>query len=438
MEPIPTRAPQQGAALIKRATKDVGLDLHQASTVASVREASGRVIARSVVPTEGGALTAFLRGMRGAVHLTFEEGTQAQWLPDLLTPLVDRLVVCDRRGAPRQGNKGDQVDTDQLSELQPRRAAGRLSWEPSPRDAEGADSGLPQSGGRRDPRDAQPQGAVPGPRHRDPTSAVSSRRGGTRTRRTPQRAASWIRPSTARGSTGCIVADTGPAQWEPVGQALSPAAKPAPCSAAATRTLATTRALSTPRAVSYARGRHRANPSCGSTPPGWIDELPTAATCSTRSWKLQPSTKEETMKKMSNLFAAYVVVSMAGVQVVSAQSPLAPKPTPQHARLGYFVGKWTAEGEVKPGPMGPGGKMTSSDTCEWFDGRFSVICRSEGTTPAGPSKSLGIIGYSAEEKVYTYYGVDNTNMTMASVPRGTIQGDTWTYTDEGTMGGQKF
>jgi hypothetical protein len=27
------------------------------------------------------------------VHLTFEEGTQAQWLHELLTPLVDRVVV---------------------------------------------------------------------------------------------------------------------------------------------------------------------------------------------------------------------------------------------------------------------------------------------------------------------------------------------------------
>jgi transposase len=102
---------------MKRTTKYVGLDVHQASTVASVREASGRVIARSVLPTEGGALTEFLRGMRGTVHLTFEEGTQAQWLHDLLTPLVDRVIVCDRRGAPRQGNKGDQVDADQLSGL---------------------------------------------------------------------------------------------------------------------------------------------------------------------------------------------------------------------------------------------------------------------------------------------------------------------------------
>jgi Protein of unknown function (DUF1579) len=144
------------------------------------------------------------------------------------------------------------------------------------------------------------------------------------------------------------------------------------------------------------------------------------------------------MKRMLRMLAVSGVVSVAGVQLLAAQAPQAPKPGPEHARLGYFVGKWTAEGEMKPGPMGPGGKIKSTDTCEWFEGRFSVICRSEGTTPMGPSKSIGILGYSPEEKVYTYYGVDNTNMTMASVPRGTIQGDTWTYNDEGTMGGQKF
>ena len=88
--------------------------------------------------------------------------------------------------------------------------------------------------------------------------------------------------------------------------------------------------------------------------------------------------------------------------------------------------------------MGPGGKFTGSDTCEWFEGRFTVVCRSEGTGPTGPSKSMGILGYNSEEKVYTYYGVDNTAMTMSSVPRGTVQGDTWTYTDEGTMGGATY
>jgi len=58
----------------------------------------------------------FFRGMRGTIHVVFEEGTQAQWLHDLLAPLVDRVVVCNRRGERQQGNKGDRVDVDELSE----------------------------------------------------------------------------------------------------------------------------------------------------------------------------------------------------------------------------------------------------------------------------------------------------------------------------------
>jgi Protein of unknown function (DUF1579) len=143
------------------------------------------------------------------------------------------------------------------------------------------------------------------------------------------------------------------------------------------------------------------------------------------------------MKRTLQMLAAYVVVSVTSAHFVAAQAPPAPKPGPEHARLGYFVGKWTGTGEMKPGPMGPGGKMTTSDDCEWFEGHYSVICRSEGQSPMGPSKSIGILGYSPEEKVYTYYGVDNSNMTMASVPKGTLQGKTWTYHDEGMMGGKK-
>jgi hypothetical protein len=112
-----TREPQQGAALMRCSTKYVGLDVHQATTVATVRESSGKIIARSILPTEEAALLEFFAGMRGAVHVAFEEGTQAQRLHDLLSPRVSRVVVCDRRGAPRQGNKGDQVDSAQLSEL---------------------------------------------------------------------------------------------------------------------------------------------------------------------------------------------------------------------------------------------------------------------------------------------------------------------------------
>ncbi len=39
---------------MKRTTKYVAFDVHQATTVASVRDDSGRVLARSVLETHGG------------------------------------------------------------------------------------------------------------------------------------------------------------------------------------------------------------------------------------------------------------------------------------------------------------------------------------------------------------------------------------------------
>ena len=116
---------------MKRTTKYVALDVHQATTSASVREDGGRVIARTILPTAAPPLVEFFRGMRGAIHVAFEEGTQAQWLHDLLVPLVDRVIVADRRGTAPQGNKGDQTDADQLSELL-RRGALRAVYHSSP------------------------------------------------------------------------------------------------------------------------------------------------------------------------------------------------------------------------------------------------------------------------------------------------------------------
>lgn len=119
---------------MRSSAKYVGLDVHQATTVVSVREGSGRVLARSVLATEDGALTDFLGGLRGKVSVALEEGTQAQWLHDLLEPVVDRVVVCDRRGKARRGNKGDQVDADELSEAL-RTGALRAVYHGSPHQA---------------------------------------------------------------------------------------------------------------------------------------------------------------------------------------------------------------------------------------------------------------------------------------------------------------
>jgi len=69
------------------------------------------------MPTEATALVDYCRGMCGPVHVALEEGTQAQWLHDLLAPVVAEVVVCDRRGQGAHGSKADHSDAAQLAEL---------------------------------------------------------------------------------------------------------------------------------------------------------------------------------------------------------------------------------------------------------------------------------------------------------------------------------
>ena len=140
---------------------------------------------------------------------------------------------------------------------------------------------------------------------------------------------------------------------------------------------------------------------------------------------------------MERRYVAFAICLMLFAGMALAQAPgEMPKPGPEHEKLGYFVGNWTNEGEMTSTPFMPGGKFTGKDTCEWFEGGFAVICKSQGKGPMGPTKHIGIMGYSAEEKAYTYFGVDNGPMAMTTVPRGTVKGDTWTYHDEAMMGGQ--
>ena len=80
-----------------------------------------------------------------------------------------------------------------------------------------------------------------------------------------------------------------------------------------------------------------------------------------------------------------------------------PKPGPELKKLDYFVGHWTAEGDVKPGPMGPGGKFTKEEHSEWMDGGYFVVIHSKYSGAGMPSgTSTAYMGYDTQEKVYTY------------------------------------
>src|SRR5215831_15730525 len=98
--------------------KYIGLDVHQATISVAVRDSQGNLIMESILETKASTILEFLAGLRGTLFVTFEEGTSAAWLYDLLKPHVAEVLVCNPRKIPRQkqGNKNDKVDARKLSE----------------------------------------------------------------------------------------------------------------------------------------------------------------------------------------------------------------------------------------------------------------------------------------------------------------------------------
>ncbi len=100
-----------------QATQYLALDVHQATVVATLRDERGSIVMRATVPTEAKAILTLIKSAGPRVHVAFEEGTQAQWLHDLIVPHAERVVVCNTRGRSKAGNKSDRLDADGLSEL---------------------------------------------------------------------------------------------------------------------------------------------------------------------------------------------------------------------------------------------------------------------------------------------------------------------------------
>jgi hypothetical protein len=125
-----------------------------------------------------------------------------------------------------------------------------------------------------------------------------------------------------------------------------------------------------------------------------------------------------------------VVLMCAGGAI--AQKQEMPKPGPEHQRLGAFVGNWTFEGEMKPGPMGPGGKMTGTDRIEWTPGDFFLQRSYRGKSPMGEIQGIEILGYDGARKVYTFNSFDSLGMMGSGTM--SVKGNTWTTSGTATMG----
>ena len=98
--------------------KYIGMDVHKESVSIAVLNFAGKVVMECVIETKASSILQFIHGLRGELHLTFEEGTWASWLYDLLKPHVTELVVCNPRKIAllKDGSKSDRIDAHKLAE----------------------------------------------------------------------------------------------------------------------------------------------------------------------------------------------------------------------------------------------------------------------------------------------------------------------------------
>ena len=110
-----------------------------------------------------------------------------------------------------------------------------------------------------------------------------------------------------------------------------------------------------------------------------------------------------------------------------------PKPGPEHKKLGYWVGTWSIESDTKASPLGPAGKATGTDRVESLGG-FFLVFNSDSKSPSGNTKGVGIMGYDAELKSYTYAAASSDGSSTTA--RGSVSGNTWTWTWESKTAGK--
>jgi hypothetical protein len=135
------------------------------------------------------------------------------------------------------------------------------------------------------------------------------------------------------------------------------------------------------------------------------------------------------MKKLGMICAVAIVLAV----FASAQMQM-PKPGPEHKKLEIFAGSWTLEGESKPGPMGPGGKITETETCEWMEGGFYLVCHVKFTSVTmGNGSGLSVLGYSSDDKTYTYREFNSDGEFVDA--KGAWDGDSIAWTSDNKMGG---
>ena len=126
---------------------------------------------------------------------------------------------------------------------------------------------------------------------------------------------------------------------------------------------------------------------------------------------------------MVKQIAVAVCLALSAVSV-SAQ----PAGSAGGSQLSFFLGKWTVDGQSRSTPTGAYGKVTGNETCAWFSGGPSVVCRETTQDAGGEVDSIYILSFDPAKRQYTVHGTDNNGSITSGV--GTVTAGVWKWVGE--------
>lgn len=136
---------------------------------------------------------------------------------------------------------------------------------------------------------------------------------------------------------------------------------------------------------------------------------------------------------MKFMIAVAAVCLFAGLGSLAQEQQSMPRPSPQHQRMSYFAGNWTAEGMMKLSPKGNPAPFSLTESGEWVSNGFFLETRTSMKSPMGPINSVRVMGYNPDNGLYTY-NVYNS-LGEHQMATGKLQGNTWTWTSEQKLNG---
>jgi hypothetical protein len=134
---------------------------------------------------------------------------------------------------------------------------------------------------------------------------------------------------------------------------------------------------------------------------------------------------------MKRTMLLIVITILACAVQAAAQGSKAAKPGDEQKRIGYFAGTWRLVATTRATSLTSPGKLTITESNQWMPGGFHLMSRSAHQAPAGDvfgnrRSSTAVRGYDAADAMYTYDAF--FSMGLSEHCRGSVAGDTWTFT----------